>query len=203
MGCTEAKVIDPSIEVKVVFVVGGPGCGKGTQCNKIKSEFGYEHLSTGDILREIVKKEEHPKWKELDEKMKNGQFCSSAELIGFVKEAFKAFGGKKVLLDGFPRNKENITEWNKQLNDVATVKAVLYFECPADIMKQRMLGRNEGRADDNEATMIKRIENFEKETMPLLSGYDKEGKMIKIDATKSPDEVFDEVKTKFTEMKLS
>ena len=72
-------------KANVVFVVGGPGCGKGTQCAKIKEAFNYEHLSTGDILRDIVKKQQHPKWKELDEKMKAGQFVSSAELIGFVK----------------------------------------------------------------------------------------------------------------------
>lgn len=189
-------------KVKVVFVVGGPGCGKGTQCAKIKAQYNYEHLSTGDILRDIVKNQTHPKWKELDDKMKAGQFVSSAELIGFVKDAFKALGDKKVLLDGFPRNKDNIDEWNKQMTDVAEIKGVLYFVCPKEVMKQRMLGRNEGRADDNEVTMIKRIDNFEKETISILSQYEKDGTLMKIDALKLKDEVFQEVQKLFDEKHL-
>ena len=189
-------------KVKVVFVVGGPGCGKGTQCSRIKTEYNYEHLSTGDILRDIVKKQTHPKWKELQDKMNSGQFVSSAELIGFVKDAFIALGDKKVLLDGFPRNKENIEEWNKQMNEIAEVKALLYFECAAEIMKKRMLGRNEGRADDNEATMVKRIENFQKETVPILGAYEQEGKMIKINAEQTKEEVYAEVQKAFNEKGL-
>ena len=187
-------------KANVVFVVGGPGCGKGTQCAKIKEAFNYEHLSTGDILRDIVKKQQHPKWKELDEKMKAGQFVSSAELIGFVKEAFKAFAGKKVLLDGFPRNKDNIEEWNKQMTEVADVKALLYFQCPAEVMKKRMLGRNEGR--DNEVTMVKRIENFEKETIPIVEPYEKEGKVIKINAEQTKEQVYADVEKVFKEKGL-
>ena len=189
-------------KANVVFVVGGPGCGKGTQCAKIKEAFNYKQPTTGDNLREIVKKQQHPKWKELDEKMKAGQFVSSAELIGFVKEAFKAFAGKKVLLDGFPRNKDNIEEWNKQMTEVADVKALLYFQCPAEVMKKRMLGRNEGRADDNEVTMVKRIENFEKETIPIVEPYEKEGKVIKINAEQTKEQVYADVEKVFKEKGL-
>ena len=177
-------------KVNVVFVVGGPGCGKGTQCAKIKTAFNFEHVSTGYVLRNIVKNKTHPKWKELEEKMNSGQFVSSAELIGFVKDTFKDYAGKKVLLDGFPRNQENIDEWNKQMTDVADVKALLYFECSGETMKKRMLGRNEGRADDNEATIAKRISNFEQQTVPVIAPFEKEGKVIKINAEQGKDEVY-------------
>ena len=202
MGCAGGKAAATSDDkVKVVFVIGGPGSGKGTQCAKIKEDFKYEHLSTGDILRDIVKKQEHPKWEELDKLMKDGQLVSSALLVEFIKAFFAQYKGKKVLLDGFPRSNENIEEWEKQMKDVAELTGVLYFNCTPDEMKKRMLGRNEGRADDNEETMAKRIDVFEKDTMPLVERY--RGKeLVEIDAMKPKEEVFEEVKQKFTEKGL-
>lgn len=202
MGCAGGKAAATSDEkVKVVFVIGGPGSGKGTQCARIKEEFKYEHLSTGDILRDIVKKQEHPKWEELDKLMKEGQLVSSALLVEFIKAFFAQYKGKKVLLDGFPRSTENIEEWEKQMADVADLTGVLYFNCTPEEMKKRMLGRNEGRADDNEETMAKRIDVFEKDTMPLVEKY--RGKeLVEIDAMKPKEEVFEEVKQKFTEKGL-
>ena len=189
-------------KVKVFFIVGGPGSGKGTQCAKIKQNFNFEHISTGDVLRNIVKEKKHPKWKELDEKMKSGGFVKSSELIGFVKDEFTKYQGKKLLLDGFPRNQENVDEWNKQMNDVAEVKAVLYFETSADTMIKRMCGRNEGRADDKPEIMKKRIENFIKDSIPVVGVYEKQGLVIRINAERNKDEIFADVERKLRERNL-
>ena len=189
-------------KVKVVFVVGGPGSGKGTQCAKIKQYFNYEHISTGDVLRNIVKEKKHPKWKELDEKMKSGAFVQSDELIGFLKDEFVKYEGKKLLLDGFPRNQGNVDEWNKQMNDVAEVKAVLYFDASAETMIKRMSGRNEGRADDKPEIMKKRIENFIKDSIPVVGVYEKQGLMIRINAERPTDEIFADVERAFKEKNL-
>ena len=203
MGCggsTAAAV--GATKAKVVFVIGGPGSGKGTQCAKIKDEFKYNHMSTGDVLRTVVKEKKAPGWQELEADMKEGKLISSQKLISFVKVGIVASTNKKILLDGFPRNKENLDEWNKQMKDVADVVAVVYFELADEVMKERLLGRNEGRADDNEETIAKRISTFNQETKPVIDAYEKEGKVIKIDASKSVDDVFAEVKQKFTEKKL-
>ena len=189
--------MDPN-KVNVVFIIGGPGSGKGTICKRLKEDFHYEHLSTGDILRNVVKNQTHPDWKTLDEKMKSGQFVSSAELLGFVKDEFKNFKGKKVLLDGFPRNQENIDVWDKTMNDVCVLKGVLYLEASKETMKTRMLGRNEGRADDNEATMVKRIENFFNETVKVVEPYEKKGLVHKINADKDIKEYYEGLKKELT-----
>jgi adenylate kinase family enzyme len=189
--------MDPN-KVNVVFIIGGPGSGKGTLCKRLKEDFHYEHLSTGDILRNVVKNQTHPDWKTLDEKMKSGQFVSSAELLGFVKDEFKNFKGKKVLLDGFPRNQENIDVWDKTMNDVCVLKGVLYLEASKETMKTRMLGRNEGRADDNEATMVKRIENFFNETVKVVEPYEKKGLVHKINADKDIKEYYEGLKKELT-----
>ena len=200
MGCGGSKSINASEDkVQVVFVVGGPGSGKGTQCQFIEDELHYQHLSTGNILRDIVAKKEHPKWEELNDLMMKGELVSSELIIEFVKSFFKDYKGKKVLLDGFPRNEENVAEWEKQnMAEIANVCAVLYFNCSPEEMKKRMAGRNEGRADDNEETMQKRIEIFEKETMPVVEKF--RGKeLIEIDAMKTKEEIFEEVKQKLKE----
>jgi UMP-CMP kinase family protein len=205
MGCGGSSAVANAVtggKARVVFVIGGPGSGKGTQCTKIKDEFNYNHMSTGDILRNVVKEKQGSAWQELEADMKEGKLIPSDKLISFVKLGIVSSKNKKILLDGFPRNQDNINEWNKQMKNVADVVAVVYFEVPDDVMKQRLLGRNEGRADDNEETIAKRLETFNAETKPVIDTYEKEGKLIKIDATKSVDEVFTDVKNKFMEKKL-
>lgn len=205
MGCFNSR---KEIEKKkVIFVIGGPGCGKGTQCAKITKEFHYEHVSTEELLKEIVDKKENPKWKEVQEKMAQGGFVSSEELLGFVKEKLASLKNNKILLDGFPRNKENLEEWNKQMTDICDIQAIIYFDCSKEIMKKRILEKSEGttekKSDDNVETITKRIEFFEKDTVPLVKYYEDNGKLIKIDASKGVDEIFEEIKTKMIEKKLN
>lgn len=205
MGCgtsNGANAEVPSDKPAVVFVLGGPGSGKGTQCANIVRDFGYEHLSTGDLLREEVKK-----GGELGETLKKtmdeGKLVSSALLVELLNKVMHERGWekKKFLLDGFPRNQENIDEWNKQIGKSAHVRFVLHFDVSKEVMKERLLKRGEesGRADDNEETIIKRFETFEKESVPVIKAYQKKKMVRKIDSSKSVDEVYADVKKHFEE----
>lgn len=181
----------------ILFIVGGPGSGKGTQCENIQKKIACEHISTGGVLREVVEKKEHEKWEELDNTMKAGGLVSSELLLTFVGAKLDELKGKLVLLDGFPRSQENMDEWNKQeLSTKHDLIGTLYFECPEEEMKKRLLGRNEGRADDNEETIKKRIETFNETTVPVINSLDN---VIKIDASKSKEEIFEEVLKKLDE----
>ena len=93
--------------------------------------------------------------------------------------------------------------WDKMIGDAVDVKAALFFDCSAEEMKKRILGRNEGRADDNEATIKKRIDVFEKETRPLTPIFEKKGILVRIDCNKTKDEIFEDIKKKLTELKLA
>ena len=203
MGCGSTRAADaetPTDKPSVVFILGGPGSGKGTQCANIVKDFGYEHLSTGDLLREEVKKGGELAEK-LDKVMSQGQLVSSALLVELLKKVMKERGWekKKFLLDGFPRNQENIDEWNKQIGSEAHIKFVLFFDVNKETMKERLLkrGLESGRADDNEATIIKRFETFEKESVPIVKVYEKQKKVKRIDASKTVDEVYEDVKKAF------
>jgi adenylate kinase family enzyme len=152
-GAGEAAKID---KPEVVFVVGGPGSGKGTQCDKIIEAYGYKHLSTGDLLRK-----EKETGSEMAEKinlfMNEGKLVPTELLIGLLKQGMKDGGWEqsKFLVDGFPRNQENVDVWNKEIGNEVRIKFVLFFDVDEDTMKSRLLKRGEtsGRADDNEATI--------------------------------------------------
>ena len=83
------------------------------------------------------------------------------------------------------------------------ITAVLYFECSNDEMKKRLMKKQEGKTDNNEETISKKIENFHNETLPILEIYQKNGKLITINAEKSTEEIFDEVKNIIKEKKLN
>lgn len=190
MGCGGSKSADEknnSPKARVIFVVGGPGSGKGTQCSLIKEKYGCEHLSTGDILRGVVAKKSHPKWEELDKTMQSGGLVSSADLLEFVKVELESRKGKLILLDGFPRNQENMDEWkNQKLDEAVTLIGTLYFDCSEETMKTRLAGRNEGRADDNEEAFGKRINTFLTETKPVIEKLDN---LMTIDANLTKEEI--------------
>ena len=188
---------------QVIFVMGGPGAGKGTQCARLVKELGFATFSTGDLLRGVVKEKKAEGWEQLDADMKEGKLISSERVLFYLKDAILKSDNKKILVDGYPRNQENMDVWDKVMKDVVDVKAALFFDCPAEEMKKRILGRDEGRADDNEATIKKRIDVFEKETRPLTPIFEKQGILIKIDCFRTKEEIFEDIKKKLIELKLA
>ena len=174
MGCSQATPVD---EPRIVFVIGGPGCGKGTQCKRIVKNFGYVSFSTGDLLRQYVK-DKKDGYEDIDNQMKEGKLISSSTLMKVLKEYIMDSRNKKILVDGYPRNQENIDEWEKQMKGIVEVKGALYIEVSNEEMTKRLLGRNEGRADDNEETIKKRLDTFEKETKPIVEYFEKKKILI-------------------------
>ena len=198
MGCSSeaAAVRSDSNKPGVIFVIGGPGCGKGTQCKRIVSNFGYQSFSTGDLLRQYVKDKKEG-YEDIDNQMKEGKLISSKTLMKVLKSYIMSCPNKKILVDGYPRNQENIDVWEQEMKNDVDVKAALYIEVSLDEMKKRLLGRNEGRADDNEATIGKRLKTFEKETKPIVGYFEKNKKLIKIDGMKSVEEISQDIANQF------
>ena len=200
MGCLQETRVGE--EPNILFVIGGPGCGKGTQCKRIVEKFHYKSFSTGDLLRKYVKDKKEG-YEEIENQMKEGKLISSATLMKVLKEYILNEENKKILVDGYPRNQENIDEWEKQMKDLVVVKGALYIEVSNDEMKKRLLGRNEGRADDNEETIGKRLETFEKETKPIVEYFERQKNLIKIDGMKTVDEISEDIANKFKEKGLA
>ena len=93
--------------------------------------------------------------------------------------------------------------WEKMMGDAVDVKAALFFDCSAEEMRKRILGRNEGRADDNEKTIMKRIDVFEKETRPLAPMFEEQGLLVRIDCNRTKEEIFEDIKRKIIELNLA
>ncbi|XP_012945392.1 adenylate kinase 8 [Aplysia californica] len=191
----EGITSDPNClrSAKVIFVVGGPGSGKGTQCEKIVEKFGFTHLSSGDLLRaEVASGSE--RGKKLTETMQKGELVSMDTVLQLLKEAMvdKVATSTGFLIDGYPRELEQGLRFEKE---VCPAQFVLYFEVSDDAMTKRLLGRAEtsGRADDNAETIKKRLVTFHDVTTPVISHYTKLGKVKKVNAESDKDSVFLEV----------
>ncbi|GAV87676.1 ADK domain-containing protein, partial [Cephalotus follicularis] len=179
----------------VVFVLGGPGSGKGTQCANIVRHFGYTHLSAGDLLRAEIKSGSE-NGTMIQTMIKEGKIVPSEVTVKLLQKAMQESGNDKFLIDGFPRNEENRAAFEA----VTKIEPnfVLFFDCPEEEMEKRLLGRNQGREDDNIETIRKRFRVFLESSLPVVQYYDSKGKVRKIDAAKPVEEVFDGVKAIFT-----
>ncbi|KAK9058233.1 hypothetical protein SSX86_023073 [Deinandra increscens subsp. villosa] len=180
---------------KVVFVLGGPGSGKGTQCANIVEHFGYTHLSAGDLLRaEINSGSENGTM--IQNMISEGKIVPPEVTIKLLEKAIMGSENDKFLIDGFPRNEENRAAFESLTGIVP--EFVLFFDCSEEEMKRRLLGRNQGRVDDNIDTIRKRFKVFVESSLPVINYYNSKGKVKKIDAGKPVAEVFEAVKAVFT-----
>ncbi|XP_078417294.1 UMP-CMP kinase [Cetorhinus maximus] len=189
---------------KVVFVLGGPGAGKGTQCVKIVKKYGYTHLSAGDLLRAERSKEATQYGELIDSYIKDGKIVPVEITISLIKRAMEETMAQdamknKFLIDGFPRNTDNLDGWNKKMDKDADVKFVLFFDCSNEICIERCLerGKGSGRTDDNIMSLEKRIQTYMQSTKPIIELYEKEGKVRRVDGAKTVDEVFVDVQKIF------
>ena len=188
---------------QVILIIGGPGAGKGTICNYIINDYNFVGtFSTGDLLRNIVKEKKVEGWEKLDIDMKEGKLISSERVLLYLKDAILNSNKKFILVDGYPRNKENIEVWDKTMTDIVDVKAVLFFDCKEELMKKRIYGRKDGRADDNEDTINRRIRVFEKETKPLCPIFEKKGILITINCNQKMEYIYEDVKKVLKELKI-
>ena len=167
---------DKCPEFQVVFILGGPGSGKGTQCAILSEKLGYGHLSAGDLLRA-----ERQSGSELAEiinaNISSGKIVPSSITVTLLKNAMKRMYAEskisKFLIDGFPRSAENVSVWEEQMSKEAKVEFVLFLDCPEDVMTGRLLERSKtsGRNDDNLEVIRKRFKTFRDESMPIVDMY--------------------------------
>ncbi|XP_057800264.1 UMP-CMP kinase 3-like isoform X1 [Salvia miltiorrhiza] len=187
----------PDKKLTVVFVLGGPGSGKGTQCANIVQHFGYTHLSAGDLLR-AEQNSGSENGAMIKNMIKDGQIVPSEVTIKLLQRAMEESGNDKFLIDGFPRNEEN----RAAFESVTGIEPdfVLFFDCPEEEMEKRVLNRNQGRDDDNIVSIRKRFKVYINSSLPVIEYYNSKGKVRKIDASKPVEEVFEAVKEVFTSL---
>lgn len=192
--------------VTVIFVLGGPGAGKGTQCANLVKDFSFTHLSAGDLLRAEQDRPGSQYGQLIKDCIKNGEIVPMEVTVALLENAMsdsiKSHPESKkhrFLVDGFPRKMDQAHKFEEV---VCPAKLVLFYDCPESVMEGRLMerGKTSGRADDNAESIRKRFRVFVETSMPVVKHYEGEGKVIKVDATPGPDEVHKMTREKLVEM---
>ena len=201
-----------------IILFGPPGAGKGTQSQYLVESCNYTQISTGDLLRDEIKKNTEL-GKEILSKVDVGDFVNDEIVNSLIDEIVsKKKYHNKLIFDGYPRNifqaknLDNIMSKNNQ-----SIGAIIYLDVTRDIIEKRIFGRivcekcnvtlneyldndqiknhkcgNEylkKRKDDNSKTIINRYDTFVKETNPLLDYYSKKTTFYKVDASVKIEEI--------------
>ncbi|GLI64002.1 hypothetical protein VaNZ11_007156 [Volvox africanus] len=186
----EAPTQQEAAKKRVVFVVGGPGSGKGTQCDLISRDFSVPFFSAGELIRSLIASG-CAEGKQLQDIILQGQIIPSAVTVGLLQKAMAETSSDTVLIDGFPRNTENRTVWQSQVG--YDCEMVLLFDCPVEVMLQRLQQRRDGRVDDNEDTIRKRVQNFKSQMAPVLDYYRSIGKVTTINTDRPVEDIYSEL----------
>ena len=176
-------------DARVVFVLGGPGSGKGTQCERLIEKYGVKHLSAGDLLRAEVASGSAV-GEECQALMKEGKLVPTEVTLGLIRKAMAQAEQKTFIIDGFPRAVDQGEAFEAAIKPC---EFVLFLDCPKETMQERLLKRGEtsGRADDNLETIAKRFDTFMEVSMPVMDHF--ADKVHKVSSVPAPDEVFVEV----------
>jgi len=176
-----------------IILIGPPGAGKGTQCQRLIDLLKVPHLSTGEMLRAAVKAGT-PEGLQAALAMNEGKLVPDPLIVGMVTRRLEARDCRDgCLLDGFPRTLPQAEILDDLLERRAmSVDGVIELAVPRDELIRRMLARK--RADDDPAIFARRIASFEEQTAQLLEYYDRQGKLACIDGLGTADEIFERVK---------
>lgn len=178
---------------RVIFVLGGPASGKGTQCLKLSQEFGMRHLSAGELLREEQSSGSED-GKVIDAIIKEGKIVPVQITLNLLKRAIIDDGRtcNRFLIDGFPRNWDNLRGWEGSMLDTCLVEAVMFIDCPEAELEKRLLrrGLTSGRSDDNLATAKKRFQTFYAATLPIVEHFEGKNLLIRVRGDSSIDDVY-------------
>jgi len=183
-----------------IILFGPPGAGKGTQGALLAERFGLQRLSTGDLLREAVR-QGTPLGREARRFMDAGELVPDQVILGLVREYLEAEGGAGVIFDGFPRTDAQARALDELLAALGRrIAAVLVLEVPDESLVRRMAGRRScpacgavynrhfeppsvtgkcdrcgaelvSRADDEEATVRRRLAVYQAQTAPVIDYY--------------------------------
>ncbi len=208
----------------ILVLLGPPGSGKGTQGALLKQRLGFEHVSTGDMLRSEVSKKT-PLGLKAQEYMNQGLLVPDELIVEMIKTLLSNAPDKNYVFDGFPRTVNQAEAFEAMLKTMnLDVDKVFYFDLDDDIIVKRLSGRrvcpkcgatyniyyqkpkNDNlcdydntplvqREDDKEEVIINRLKVYKEQTSPLVEFYKNKNKLYVISALGSQEEVFERLKS--------
>nr|CDS33612.1 Niemann Pick C1 protein [Hymenolepis microstoma] len=189
---------DPDVDngFRVVFVLGPPGSGKGSICKIIGPRYAFKHLSAGDLLRKEMSRADSKLSEQIKRHMEEGSMVpveiTCKLLSDAMQETMNTDGNNRFLVDGFPRNEDNKTGWEKFMGHVEICK-VIAVDCSDDECIRRCMARACGRVDDDEKILKSRLEYHREHCVPIIEYYEKKGIVVHINGDQSKEDVRYEV----------
>lgn len=180
-----------------IVLFGAPGCGKGTQAQRLKEHYGIDHVSTGEVIRDEIRR-----GTELGQSMeayiKAGQLASDEIVIGMIDHYVTGhMNAAGCIFDGFPRTTVQAEEFDKILaGHGLKVDVMIDIHVPEEELVRRILlrGKDSGRADDASEDVIRnRIKVYREQTEVVGAYYARQNKYFEVDGVGSMDEVFDRI----------
>jgi len=183
--------------IDIIFVLGGPGSGKGTLCQGLNQD-GWKHMSLGELLRETAKTNQV-----VANLLEGGNMVPSDLAVGTIHKYLNQLDdNSKVLVDGFPRNETNWEEWLKQTpkDNRLDIKWVIFLETSREVMFNRIMRRalNSSRSDDREEVFENRYQLY-LESLKVLERDELKNILYKIDSNGTPNETLEQVQKVITE----
>lgn len=179
-----------------LLIIGAPGAGKGTQAERLSASFGIPAISTGDIFRHNVKNETEL-GKQAKAFMDRGEYVPDSLTNDLVRDRLSQQDAQAgFLLDGYPRTLDQVNELDDILSSHGhALDAVVLLTADTDEVVRRLLGRalEQGRADDTEDVIRRRLEVYEEQTAPLVDLYQARGLVVAIDGLGQVDEVTERI----------
>lgn len=184
-----------------LIILGAPGSGKGTQAKLICEKFNLNHISSGQLLRAEAQTES-AKGKIIAKLIADGTLVPFETIIQVLEPVIlHSVNNSGFILDGTPRDLHQAEYLDTFLTDKKiSIDKVIYLNIPQEETLKRLLKRaeTENRTDDNQETILHRLDIYDQETRPVIEHYQKQGKLLEIDGTPDIQTIFNDIVNKLT-----
>ncbi|XP_069742031.1 adenylate kinase isoenzyme 5-like isoform X2 [Narcine bancroftii] len=179
----------------IIFVIGGPGSGKGTQSTKMAQHYGFESVSVGEILRQqmLHHATSDCKWELIAQIIANGELAPPETAMEELKHQFmKHPDAKGFIVDGFPKEISQAFAFEEQ---IGSPDLVLLLACSNHRLRQRLerRGMQHGRLDDNSHAIERRVETFKQNINLIVKYYQEKELIVRLDGDRNEDEIFNDI----------
>ena len=179
-----------------IVIFGAPGSGKGTQSKMIVERYGFDYISTGDMLRQAISQGSEL-GRTAKEYIDRGQLVPDDLIVRLIADFLDGkHGSKGVIFDGFPRTLKQAEALKTMLNERGTdIHILLDLQVEDDELVDRLIerGKISGRSDDNPETIKARLDVYHTQTAPLATYYIGEGKHVAIKGGGQIEDIFERI----------